>query len=191
MGCGSLVLCEVFFLSATTKCGLIQPWCLAVGVSRADSRGNTSRVAISVDISEGHHRGQVAEGVVGTGSRGGTSGVDSCRPLLPAGGRKLLLLPDQLVGPPLTGSLRSRDKSRNVSRGDWESSLPTSSVVGELTLVGNLGSPPLGGSSRSRDKSRNVSRGDWNSSLPLANMVGQLTLVGNLGSPPLGSSRRA
>merc|ERR1719300_556564 len=123
MGCGSLVLCEVFFLSATTKCGLIQPWCLAVGVSRADSRGDTSRVASSVDVSEGHHRGQVAEGVVGTGSSGDTSGVDSGRPLLPAGGRKLLLLPDQLVGQPLTGSLRSRDESGNVARGDGKGRL--------------------------------------------------------------------
>merc|ERR1719300_902425 len=160
MGCGSLVLCEVFFLSATTKCGLVQPWCLAVGVSRADSRGDTSRVASSVDVSEGHHRGQVAEGVVGTGSSGDTSRVDSCGPLLPAGGRQLLLLPDQLVGPPLTCSLRSRDKSGNVSRGDWDSSLPLANVVGQLTLVGNLGSPPLGGSRRARDEPRDVARGD-------------------------------
>ena len=89
------------------------PWCLAVGVSRADSSGNTSRVASSVDVSEGHHRGQVAEGVVGTGSRGDTSGVDSCGPLLPAGGRQLLLLPDQLVGPP-GSQVKSEEEDEHV-----------------------------------------------------------------------------
>ena len=89
------------------------PWCLAVGVSRADSSGNTSRVASSVDVSEGHHRGQVAEGVVGTGSSGDTSGVDSCGPLLPAGGRQLLLLPDQLVGPP-GSQVKSEEEDEHV-----------------------------------------------------------------------------
>ena len=89
------------------------PWCLAVGVSRADSSGNTSRVASSVDVSEGHHRGQVAEGVVGTGSSGDTSRVDSCGPLLPAGGRQLLLLPDQLVGPP-GSQVKSKEEDLHV-----------------------------------------------------------------------------
>jgi len=166
-------------------------WCLAVGVSRADGSTDTSRVAGSVDVSEGHHGGQVAEGVVGTGSSGDPSGVDSGRPLLPAGGGELLLLPDQLVGPPLTGSLRSRDKSGNISRGDWDSSLPLATVVSKLTLVSDLGSPPLGGSGGSRDKAGDVSRGDRESCLPLAKVVSKLTLVGNLGSPPLGGGRRA
>ena len=43
---------------------------------------------------------------------------------------------------PLTGGLRSRDQSGDVSRGEWESSLPLADMVGKLTLVGNLGSPP-------------------------------------------------
>ena len=158
------------------------PWCLAVGVSRADSRGDTSRVASSVDVSEGHHRGQVAEGVVGTGSSWDTSRVDSCRPLLPAGGRQLLLLPDQLVGPP--GSQVKSEEEEDLHVEVY--------LMEKLSrfLKNNLGGSsveisPLTCSLRSRDKSGNVSRGDWDSSLPLANVVGQLTLVGNLGSPPV------
>ena len=44
---------------------------------------------------------------------------------------------------PLSSSRRSRDKSGDVSRGDRDSSLPLADVVGELTLVGDLGSPPV------------------------------------------------
>ena len=73
------------------------PWCLAVGVSRADSSADTGRVTSSVDVPKGHHGGEVAEGVVGAGCGGNTS---------------------------------------------WVNCLSLANVVGELTLVGDLGSPP-------------------------------------------------
>merc|ERR1719237_1397937 len=134
------------------------PFCLAVGVSRTDSSGDTSRVASSVDVSEGHDGGEVAEGVVGAAGSGDTSGVHCCFPLANVVG-KLTLVSD-LGSPPLCSGSGSRDKSGNVSRGDNTRNLPLANVMGELTLVGDLGSPPLGSGSGSRDKSGDVSRGD-------------------------------
>merc|ERR550534_3334986 len=115
-----------------------------------------------------HHRGEVAEWVVGAGGSRDACGVLSGGPLLPASGGKLLLLPDQLVGPPLASGLRSRDKSRNISRGERDSSLPLANMVGKLALVGDLGSPPLCSSRGSRDESGDVARGDRHSGLTSA-----------------------
>merc|ERR1719237_1069606 len=133
------------------------PFCSGVGVSRTDSGGDTGRVASSVDVSEGHDGGEVAEGVVGAASSGDTSGVHCCFPLANVVGK--LTLVSNLGSPPLSSGSRSRDKSGDVSRGDNTRNLPLANVVGKLTLVGNLGSLPLGSSRGARDKSGNVSRG--------------------------------
>merc|ERR1712180_494443 len=77
----------------------------------------------------------------------------------------LLLSPQKLVCPPLSGSLRSRDQSGNIARSERYSSLPLAHMVSKLTSVGNLCSPPGSSSRRSRDKSGDVSRNQWKSSL--------------------------
>merc|ERR1711963_1355722 len=118
--------------------------------------------------------GEVAEWVVGAGGSRDAGGGLGGGPLLPASGGELLLLPDQLVGPPLASGLRSRDKSGNISRGERDGSLPLADMMGKLALMGNLGSPPLGSSRGSRDESRDVARGDWEGGLPLAHVVGEL-----------------
>ena len=74
------------------------PFCLAVGVSRTDSSTDTSRVASSVDVSEGHDGGEVAEGVVGAASSGDTSRVHCCFPLANVVGK--LTLVSNLGSPP-------------------------------------------------------------------------------------------
>jgi len=144
----------------------VQPCCLAVGISWADSSTDSGGVAGSVDVAKRNHRGQVAEGVVGAGGSRDTGGVLSGRPLANMVG-KLALVSD-LGGPPLGSSRGSRDESGDVARGDGEGGLPLAHVVGELPLVGNLGGPPLGGGSRSRDKSGDVARGDRHSGLTSA-----------------------
>merc|ERR1719237_971866 len=97
------------------------PFCLAVGVSRTDSSTDTSRVASSVDVSEGHDGGEVAEGVVGAASSGDTSRVHCCFPLANVVGK--LTLVSNLGSPPLSSGRGARDKSGNVSRGDGKGSL--------------------------------------------------------------------
>ena len=74
------------------------PWYLAVGVSGADSSTDTGWVAGSVDVAEGHHGGEVAEGVVGAASGGDTSGVLGCFPLAKVVGK--LTLVGNLGSPP-------------------------------------------------------------------------------------------
>ena len=78
-----------------------------------------------------------------------------------------LSLVDELSGPPLSSSSRSRDKSGDVSRSQWNSSLSLASVMSKLTSMNIESIPPLSSSKRSRDKSRDVSRGHWISSLSL------------------------
>merc|ERR1719237_254495 len=97
------------------------PFCSGVGVSRTDSSTDTSRVASSVDVSEGHDGGEGAEGVVGAAGSGDTSGVHCCFPLANVVGK--LTLVSNLGSPPLGSSRGARDKSGNVSRGDGKGRL--------------------------------------------------------------------
>ena len=46
---------------------------------------------------------------------------------------------------PLGSSRGSRDESGDVARGDGKGGLPLANMVGELSLVGNLGGPPVQG----------------------------------------------
>merc|ERR1719153_487775 len=118
-----------------------------------------SRVSSSV---HGSSRDNGAEWVVRAESSRNTSGHLNCLPL--AYMMSLLLSPQKLVCPPLSGSFRSRDQSGNIARSEWYSSLPLAHMVSKLASVGNLCSPP-GSSSRSRDKSGYVARNQWKSSL--------------------------
>merc|ERR1712156_166007 len=74
---------------------------------------------------------------------------------------------NKLSSPPLSSSSRSRDKSGDVSRSYWSSSLSLALMMSKLTLMNKLSSPPLSSSSRSRDKTGDVSRSDGSSSLSL------------------------
>merc|ERR1711962_1316582 len=70
-----------------------------------------------------------------------------------------------LCSPPGSSSRRSRDKSRDVTRGHRDSSLPLTNMVSKSTSMGNLCSPPGSSSRGARDKSGDVSRNCWDSSL--------------------------
>merc|ERR1711915_534309 len=100
---------------------------------------------------------------------------------------------DELSSPPLSSSLRSRNKSRDVSRSYRCGSLSLSDVMSKLSLVDELSSPPLSGSLRSRNQSRDVSRSQMNSSrgFSLSLMMSKLSLMDELSSPPLSSSLRS
>merc|ERR1711884_1006594 len=97
---------------------------------------------------------------------------------------------NKLSIPPLSSSKRSRDKSRDVSRSHWISSLSLD-MMSKLTLVSDHSSPPSSSSSRSRDKSGDVSRSQWNSSLSLASVMSKLTSMNIESIPPLSSSKRS
>merc|ERR1711988_2068258 len=90
--------------------------------------------------------------------------------------------------PPLSSSKRSRDKSRDVSRSHWISSLSLD-MRSKLTLMSDHSSPPS--SSSTRDKSGDVSRSQWNSSLSLASVMSKLTSMNIESIPPLSSSKRS
>merc|ERR1711915_357893 len=100
---------------------------------------------------------------------------------------------DELSSPPLSGSLRSRNKSRDVSRSYRCGSLSLSDVMSKLSLMDELSSPPLSSSLRSRNKSRDVSRSQMNSSrgFSLSLMMSKLSLMDELSSPPLSGSLRS
>merc|ERR1711973_973144 len=98
---------------------------------------------------------------------------------------------NKLSIPPSSSSSRSRDKSGDVSRSQWNSSLSLASMMSKLTLMNKLSIPPSSSSSRSRDKSGNVSRSQRNSSLSLASMMSKLTSMNIESIPPLSSSKRS
>merc|ERR1719334_263073 len=126
-------------------------WCLgAVGVAGADGGRHASRVAGSVDVSHGDDGGEIAVGVVRAGSGRDSGRVHTSRPLAPGGLIELLLLPEKLLLPPLTGSWDSRQSGR-----------PLADMVSLLLLPSQLVQQELG-------TTRNIQ----DLSLPLANMVG-------------------
>merc|ERR1711953_707598 len=102
-----------------------------------------------------------------------------------------LSLVDELSSPPLSGSLRSRNKSRDVSRSYRCGSLSLSLMMSKLSLMDELSSPPLSGSLRSRNQSRDVSRSYRCGSLSLRDVMSKLSLVDELSSPPLSGSLRS
>merc|ERR1719334_1850618 len=176
-------------------------WCLgAVGVAGADGGRHASRVAGSVDVSHGDDGGEIAVGVVRAGSGRDSGRVHTSRPLAPGGLIELLLLPEKLLLPPLTGSWDSRQSGRpladmvsllllpsqlvqqelGTTRNIQDLSLPLANMVGIdlLLLPDDMVLEVLGTTGNVKDLS-----------LPLADVMSNLSGMGNLGTPPSISGR--
>merc|ERR1719369_2428112 len=97
---------------------------LAVRISRASSSRNSSRVSISVHISSRYNGGHVTEWVVKARGWRNTSRPLSSLPLAHMVSK--LTSVGNLCSPPGSSSRRSRDKSGDVSRNQWKSSLASS-----------------------------------------------------------------